>query len=423
MLRSAANGLLFLAFLSTQAASLPNGEPVITPRPGTGNFLLLSDLHFDPFTDPAIMEQLGAKPLPECQTPASTTLPQLGSDTNYPLLKSAIENSASVAGATHLHYDYVVLTGDILAHEFDSKYRKCVNGDPEAYLKFTSDTIKFVDDLIAKALPGVPVFKALGNNDSDRGDYADPSQDFLHNVGQDWSRQWGNIPAAKRESAIGSFDRAGYYTVPNPVIGKDEMVVLNSNLWAAHNSTACSTANPDPDGQFAWLAQVLSGLKREHRTATLIMHVLPGIDALRSSMGAPQPLWTPACIQKFIGNISEFRGTVREIYAGHIHRDDFRIIPDRAGKPLLSIHVAPSISPVCFNNPAVEIGWYDKSRGDLVDYAPLYLDLANFKTTWAVEYDFSQTYGKPRPDLAALVSLGHEIHDGTPDSGVGEKYA
>ncbi len=423
MLRTAAKALLLVALLTTQAVSLPNGAPEIRQRPGTGNFLLLSDVHFDPFTDPAIVEQLGAKPLPACQTPASIALSPLGGDTNYPLLKSTIENIKATAESKHLHYDYVILTGDILAHEFDSKYQKCVNGDAAAYQKFTSDTIKFVDDLIVKALPRVPVFVALGNNDTDRGDYAEPSQAFLRSVGQGWSSEWGKIPTAARQSAVESFERGGFYSVPNPVVARDELVILDSDPWVARNSTACSAGNPDPGGEFAWMEQVLSGLKREQRTATVIMHVLPGIDALRSSLGEPQPLWTPACIQKFIGDMTDFRGVVREIYAGHIHRDDFRILPDREGKPLLPIHVAPSVSPVYFNNPAVEVGWYDKSTGELADYAPLYLDLANYKTTWAVEYVFSRAYGRPRPNLAALVDLGREIHEGSPESGVGREYA
>jgi hypothetical protein len=153
------------------------------------------------------------------------------------------------------------------------------------------------------------------------------------------------------------------------------------------------------------------------------MHVLPGIDAMRSSLGEPQSLWTVPCTQKFVGELTDFRGVVREIYAGHIHRDDFRIFPDRAGKPLLPIHIVPSVSPVYFNNPAVEIGWYDKRNGDLADYAPLYLDLANAKSTWATEYKFSQAYGRPRPSLAALVDLGREIFQGNPQSGVGKQYA
>jgi hypothetical protein len=71
----------------------------------------------------------------------------------------------------------------------------------------------------------------------------------------------------------------------------------------------------------------------------------------------------------------------------------------------------------------VEIGWYDKRTGDLADYAPLYLDLANFKSTWATEYRFSQAYGRPAPNLAALVNLSREIHQGNPESGLGRKYA
>ena len=93
------------------------------------------------------------------------------------------------------------------------------------------------------------------------------------------------------------------------------------------------------------------------------------------------------------------------MYAGHIHRDDFRLLPDREGRPFVAIHIVPSVSPVYFNNPAVEIGWYDKGDGELRDYAPLYLDLANPKPTWATEYIFTRAYGRPRPNLAALEEL------------------
>jgi len=421
--RAAVTAFVLIAVLTTLARSLPSGDPALQPRPGTGMFLLLSDIHFDPYADSAIMEQLGAKPLAACQATVSHSFSKLGSDTNYPLLKSMLENVAATAEEKHIHYDYVIVTGDLLAHEFDASYHRCVGGGDEAYQQFASGTIRFVDALIMKALPGVPVFTALGNNDSDKGDYARPSKAFFQSVAQDWSREWGNIPVAARQAAVASFERAGDYAAPNPSVPNDELVVLNSNLWVARNSQACSGTDPDPGGQFEWLRGVLSGLKREQRTATLIMHVLPGIDAMRSSLGEPQSLWTVPCTQKFVGELTDFRGVVREIYAGHIHRDDFRIFPDRAGKPLLPIHIVPSVSPVYFNNPAVEIGWYDKRNGDLADYAPLYLDLANAKSTWATEYKFSQAYGRPRPSLAALVDLGREIFQGNPQSGVGKQYA
>ena len=71
----------------------------------------------------------------------------------------------------------------------------------------------------------------------------------------------------------------------------------------------------------------------------------------------------------------------------------------------------------------MEIGWYDKSNGELRDYAPLYLDLGNPQPAWATEYVFTRAYGVPRPDLAALEELSRAIHAGNPNSGVGKQYA
>lgn len=423
MRRAAATALVLITVLAASAGSIPNGNLAIASRPATGMFLLLSDLHFDPFADTKIIEQLGAKPTGDCKDRASTYFSKLGSDTNYLLLRSTFDNVAATAAKNRIHYDYVILTGDLLAHQFDEKFQKCVGGGDQAYQKFASNTIKYVDDMMAKALPGVPVFAALGNNDSDKGDYARPSTAFLATVVHDWSGAWGKLPAATRQSAIASFEQIGSYAVPNPTVPSNELVILNANLWVARNSNACGFADPDPAGQFAWLHNVLERLKREQRTATLVMHVLPGIDAMRSSMGEVQLLWNVSCTQKFVAQMSDYRGVVREIYAGHIHRDDFRILPDRAGKPFLPIHISPSVSPVYFNNPAFEIGWYDNRTGELADYSAFDLDIANGKSTWAAEYTFTQAYGFARPNLGALVELARKIRDGNPQSGVGLDYA
>ena len=423
MRSTAAKALILISVLTALALSRPNDPPALPLYPGTGMFLMLSDIHFDPYADPAIMEQLGAKPTEACRAPASPVFSKFGSDTNYPLLKSTLDHAAATAEENHFHYDYVIVTGDFLAHHFDGSYGRCVGGSEEAYQKFASDTIKFVDGMIAKSLPGVPVFAALGNNDSDRGDYGEPTEFFLQSVGRDWSRAWGNIPEATRARALATFGRAGNYAVPHPTIPNHEFVILNSNLWSADNPQACSDADPDPGGQFQWLGEVLDRVKHAGGAATLIMHILPGIDAMRSSGGAPRAFWTESCTQKLIGELTDFRGVVREFYAGHIHRDDFRLLPDREGRPLLAIHIVPAVSPVYFDNPAVEIGWYDRSNGELRDYATQYLNLGELKPTWATEYIFTQAYGQPRPNLAALKKLSEAIHEGNPISGVGKEYA
>jgi hypothetical protein len=415
--------LLLVSALALLATGTANDRPALQPYPGTGMFLLLSDIHFDPFADPGVMQQLGATPLAACQSPASSAFAHYGSDTNYPLLKSTLDHAAATARENHFHYDYVIVTGDFLAHHFDLSYRKCVAGDAAAYQKFAGDAVSYVDAMIRQALPGVPVFAALGNNDSDRGDYIKPTEGFLEAVGRDWSRGWGNVPEEARAAALASFEGSGNYALPNPGAPNNELIILNSNLWAARNASACSEHDSDPGLQFEWLEKVLDKVKSAGRSATLIMHILPGIDAMRSSVGAPRTLWTEACTEEFTRELSQFRGTAREMFAGHIHRDDFRIFPDREGKPLLPIHIAPAVSPVYLDNPAVEIGWYDRKSGKLRDYAALCLDLGKPSPAWATEYVFSRAYGGARPDLAALEELGRRIHQGNAQAGVGKLFA
>ena len=144
-LRSAgAKALVLIALLTALALSLPNDHPTLQPYPGTGMFLMLSDIHFDPYTDPSIMEAVGAKPGEGCQFSGSGSFSKFGSDTNYPLLKSTLDNVTATARENHFHYDYVIVTGDFLAHNFDAHYRQCVGGGDEAYRKFASDTLSFV---------------------------------------------------------------------------------------------------------------------------------------------------------------------------------------------------------------------------------------------------------------------------------------
>lgn len=418
---AAVKTLVLISILSTFALGLPNDPPALQPYPGSGMFLMLSDIHFDPYADPAILKQLGAKPLAACQAPASGAFAKFGSDTNYPLLKSTLDEVVSVAAQNHIHYDYAVVTGDLLAHNFDARYQQCVGGDVESYRQFAADTMRFVHGMITQALPGIPVFTTLGNNDTDNGDYAQPSAFFLRTVGQDWSRSWGTPPAAARAAALASLARAGNYALPHPTVRNHEMIVLNTNLWAARNAQACSEHDPDPGGQFQWLTEELNNSRRAGGTVTLIMHVLPGIDGMQSSAGLPTEFWTDLCTRKLSGVLSDFRGVVGDMYAGHIHRDDFRLFPDRDGKPLCTIHIVPAVSPVYLNNPAVEIGWYDQRDGALRDYATVALDLGNPHPAWSTEYLFTRAYARPRPDLAALEDLSRAIHNA--DAEVSKKYA
>ncbi len=423
-LRSLSAKISFLILAaSTCALSLPDNSPALHPRPGTGMFLLISDLHFDPYADPVILQKLGVTPTAACQAPATDAFANYGSDANYPLLKSALQHAATTAARNQFHYDYVIVTGDFLSHHFDERFQQCVAGGADAYTKFGADTVRFVDAAISEALPGVPIIAALGNNDSDKGDYIQPSDVFLKNVAEGWSRGWGKISAAERDEAVASFERTGNYAITNPAVRKNELVVLNSNLWATRDPQACGQGNPDPGGQFDWLAKVLEKVKRGGGTASLVMHIPPGVDALRAAMGRPRTLWDEGCAQELSELLGGYRGVVLQMYAGHIHRDEFRILSDPEGKPLLPIHIIPAISPVYLNNPAFEVGWYDRASGELRDYAALNLDLSKPRPAWTTEYVFTQAYGLPRADLAALKSLSATLGTGNLQAAVAKQYA
>jgi hypothetical protein len=167
------------ALLVTLATAF--GSPGARTEP-IGTFVLISDLHFDPFdpegvartlatTDPgAWMARFAALP----PRPAS----QYGKDTNHVLLSSALAAIAASAAKA----DFAIVGGDLLSHGFEDDTAKAL-GVPlgsAAQQAFAARTTIFVAESVGAALAGKPVILALGNNDSDCGDYEiEPGGDYL----------------------------------------------------------------------------------------------------------------------------------------------------------------------------------------------------------------------------------------------------
>ena len=109
-------------------------QAAAAPAPSTIPALFLSDIHLDPFSDPAKVAQLDAAPASEwpaiLAAPASPTQPAdfaalqqacpvRGIDTPDALWRSSL--AAIRANAAHARF--VTISGDLLAHSFDCKYR------------------------------------------------------------------------------------------------------------------------------------------------------------------------------------------------------------------------------------------------------------------------------------------------------------
>lgn len=81
---------------------------------------------------------------------------QYGADTNYPLLVAVLK--AAQDYGVKQHYDYVIVTGDYLAHDFTNKYQRLIDNDEAAFQAFVIKTIIFISRTIQASFPSLPVF-------------------------------------------------------------------------------------------------------------------------------------------------------------------------------------------------------------------------------------------------------------------------
>src|SRR4051812_18374465 len=100
---------------------------VVTPAPALaqpvpGQFLLISDLHFDPFYDGALFERLNTRPVEDWAAILEESQPAgfnpKGTDSNYALLKSSLDD----ARARNPTPDFILYPGDFMAHQWQDKY-------------------------------------------------------------------------------------------------------------------------------------------------------------------------------------------------------------------------------------------------------------------------------------------------------------
>src|SRR6266498_3979012 len=87
-------------------------------------FLSISDIHFNPFADPAIVAKLEAADVSQWDailaSSTVTTFSTYGSDLNDPLLRSAVAEMQKQLPSPA----FVLISGDFLAHDFDKSYQQ-----------------------------------------------------------------------------------------------------------------------------------------------------------------------------------------------------------------------------------------------------------------------------------------------------------
>ena len=385
---------------------------------GQGLFLIMTDIHFDPFADPSLVEALASAPVAQWQSIFSVSslsgFPQYGSHTNYPLMKSALDAAQRVSDSRGVPYDFVLYPGDYLSHNFYSGFEQYIGGDEQALQAFVIKTMQFVSAMLEQTFQ-VPVYGAIGNRDAICGNYMiAPDSPMLPAVGATWG------VLADQPAALETFSIGGSYALPHPVVPDRTLIVLNNIFWSTRYVNRCGQHDVDPGAALmAWLEWQLYKARLSGQGVSLMMHIPPGIDAFETStrnacQGNVRPFWHQAYIDRFLALIESYRDILRNSYAGHTHMDEFRVFADDHGTPFLLTRIAPAVSPIYRNNPAFTTVRYDRTSSDLLDYATYYL--TNLESAgngeeakWSLEYDFGAAYGFSAYDPANLQSLAERI--------------
>jgi hypothetical protein len=404
-----------------QTSTQVRGSDVIG-QPEVGVILSLTDFHFDPFYDPTLFRALVQSPPSEWTRifDGSTVAGygQYGKDSNYNLFVSVLRHAASAAPKA----DFILLAGDWLAHGFsDSYYRYAGNRDPRGLYEFMDKTIAFLTQLMREQFPNVPIYPALGNEDSYCGDYQlQPEGEFLRRTADIWKvlLRDGNNERAFMQT----FPTGGYYAASVHGTPKHRVVVLNTVFFAADYKNQCGNAEDDPAGdQLRWLAAQLKDAAAKGDRVWLLYHIPYGIDAYNTVMGTGGKtvekivtLWRADYTEQFLALLGQYRETIRFTLAGHTHMDYFRMGPDAdtGGESSAFLLVTPGISPIFGNNPGLHVLSYDRKVFSLLDYTAYRLDLAAGPSVeWKEEYRFSRTYGLFPVTAATLWTLSRSLKE------------
>ncbi len=387
-----------------------------------GSFISISDLHFDPFADPALVTRLESADFREWkkifESSQRSGIGGYGQDTPYALLGSTLRAMREIDPKP----DFIIFTGDFLAHDFPehlSRYGR--NRSEAAYRDFVEKTVKFLASEFRGSFPETPMVPAMGNNDSDCGDYGvEPGGGFLKAFARAWSPLLGKDGAAA--SFAETFPVGGYYSMANPALKGHRLVVLNANIFSSKARHCGPTESEDHGGkELCWLEWTLYRSRLKGEKVWILYHEPVGVDVYASlrgkgECGANIKMMLKQEYNAALLRIMEDNASIIDAsFSGHTHMDDFRLVPG-GGNPALFTHITPAVSPVFGTNPAFQRFVFDRKSGAIIDYATY--SLRNFpaaksdrEARWEKEYDYGKVYGQKEYSPAALRSLYEILAD------------
>ncbi|MDE2482940.1 MAG: metallophosphoesterase [bacterium] len=401
-----------LAFVFAACLLLAGVRAPAADAPVAARWLVVSDVHFDPFADRHLTERLAAEPVNRWrdifQSGVDRRFAGYGSDTNDALLESVLDAMHDADPDPGV----VFIDGDFLAHGFREKFdRSLARHDDIAYAAFVDKTISFLSREFQLAFPRARILPVIGNNDNICGDYeSTPSSPFLAHVAAEFAIATG---ASDPNAFSAQFATGGYYVASLPVAGA-QALVLNDVMWSARYRNACGIAGSDPGGdELAWLQKTLPTL---HGPVWVFAHIPPGIDVystLRARDGAPVSFLAQRYNDALIAALDGSAPRVTIGIFGHTHMSSFAV--GGASAPMTPLLEVPSVSPIFGNNPSFTIldvdGNANVTDEDVVTLNNLGALAKNgrLKAVWRRDYAFDSIYGRGILDAAHLAAAQARI--------------
>ncbi len=435
-------GLLIFAALPMAGFAEARPAAQVADAGRTIPALMVSDIHFDPLHDPGKIKQLvdapvsqwnsilSAAPSPNQQqafTQLQETCRARGVDTPYGLLLSSLQAMrAQLPDA-----QFMTVSGDLLVHSFGCRYQTLLPQSTHAeYQAFVLKTLSFVMQELRAAYPAIPIYVALGNNDSACGDYRfDTRSEFLFRTGRILAE---GLPAAQRQQALKMFDTGGYYSVTMAAPMRDTRLIVVNDIFLSTNYSTCA-GKSDPaaiTAQMTWLREQLAQARRLGQRVWVMGHIPPGIDPYATvagmkdvCMGAAPALFLSS--DKLGELLAANAGVIRLGIFAHTHMDEVRLLePMDSGPHALPEHgsaekspggvalkIIPSITPVDGNNPSFTVARINPASAMLEDYQVIAAsNQTGVGTTWSQEYDFAQAYHQAEFSPATVEEMIAAFH-------------
>jgi sphingomyelin phosphodiesterase acid-like 3 len=418
--------------------------------------LFLSDVHFDPYTDPALVSKLDAAPASQWRailaTPPSATqktdvaalskaCPVRADDTSQVLLESSLRAiRTQIAGPAHPAF--IVISGDFLAHSSDCKYRFLFPAHThDQYLAFSVNTLRYVFAEIRAAVPGVPIYTALGNNDTAcGGNKLDPDNDFLTAAARIVADA---LPPGEsegeRRQVLHDLAAGGYYAVHMAAPIENTRLLVIDDMFFLTEFSGCSGKRDyaEESAQIAWLTAQLAEARARKENVWVLGHIAPGV-AFYSTMSkridvcAGKAPWMALESTRLAEVLAANADIIHLGIFAHTHWDEMALVqpglgetPRPPGSPIgVPIKFIPSISPINLNNPTFTLATIDAKAAVLMDYTAFAAANLGGTGAWSKEYSYSSTYGEPDFSAASVAHLLAEFHaDRSASTGISQAYA